>query len=172
MPPWACVMSSLLLALPLGCSKALPRAADTTGALGLTASPRALDEAPCEDGRAWQDALRALPPTAVRRVEATYLRDTCAGTALVSGTKLSIVPDAGQSSAWARLIECHAARVRFLGPEPSPPRSPTAWMPDGWVDIKVEGDTRNIVLTLHAESATKNIRLFRHTAAFADAREE
>jgi hypothetical protein len=146
-----------------------PASLATAGPTTAAAIPTV--HAPCEDGQAWQEALGTLPATAVQHVEPTYLRDTCAGTTLVSGTKLAVVPDAVQSAQWARLLECRTARVRFAKVPASVERASRPWTPEGWVDIAVEHDPKSLILTLHAESAAKNIQLF-HTTLASWARRE
>jgi hypothetical protein len=154
-----------LAMLLFSCSPTLPPASlATAGPTTAAAIPTV--HAPCEDGQAWQEALGTLPATAVQHVEPTYLRDTCAGTTLVSGTKLAVVPDAVQSAQWARLLECRTARVRFAKVPASVERASRPWTPEGWVDIAVEHDPKSLILTLHAESAAKNIQLFHTTLAF------
>jgi hypothetical protein len=174
MTPYARTSSALaLIALSLGCSETLSPAGATTTSPTAAAATAKLDAAPCEDGQAWQDALSALPAPAVQRVEPTYLRDTCAGSALVSGTRLGILPEAAASARWGRLLECPAAHVRFAGNPASIQTSlQKGWIPEGWVDIAVERGGKDLVLTLRAESAAKNIRLFQRASAFVSAARE
>lgn len=153
-----------LTALLCACSETLAPAGVTTAGSTGAATAR-VDASPCGDGRAWQEALGALQPAAVRHVEATYTRDTCSGTAQVSGTKLVLLPNAVESAQWAQLLECGAAHVRFMGTSASAETRSPAWTPEGRLDIAVEREGGNVVLTLSAESVPKNIRLFRSAAA-------
>lgn len=152
-----------LAVLLLGCSETRPPVG-----VPVDAPSGKVDPTPCQDGQAWQEALRALPAAAVAHIEPTYFRDTCAGTALVSGTKLSITTEAIQTAPWARLLECHTARVRFTTTSATAPEGSPGWTPVGWVDIAVEREPKDLTLTLRAESAAKNIRLFHSAIAFVD----
>jgi len=169
MTPYARVMSLFgPTAVLFSCSETLPPAGGTTWGPAPNSSTAMRDPPPCQDGSAWQAALGGLPATAVGRVEATYFRDTCAGTALVSGTKLYVLSGAVEAAPWGRLLECGTARVRFTATPSKAYAGSPAWTPDGWVDVKVEHEHKSIVLTLHAESAAKNIQLYHRATAFAD----
>jgi hypothetical protein len=157
----------------------------TTNAVGFTmflyacgASPRSpagtpgstvavatgAETAACNDGPAWQDALNALAREAVVHVEPTYMRDTCAGSAQVSGTKIAVASSAVQSAPWTRLLACRAARVRFSSFDRSTRGGSSEWAPDGWVEISVVREPKQVVLTLSAASVPENIRLLRRIA--------
>jgi hypothetical protein len=46
------------------------------------------------------------------------------------------------------------------------------WVPEGQVEIAIEHHPYDAVVTIHAESIAKNIRLFRHaTARFGSTRQ-
>jgi hypothetical protein len=159
--------AAALTAVLFSCSETLPPA--SAAIVDPAAASATVDAPPCGDGRAWQEALGALPASAVQHVQATYFRDTCAGTALVSGTRLAISPEAVASAQWARLLECPTAHVRFAASSGSRQSPALSWTPDGRVDIEVTRDGRNLALTIRAESAAKNSRLFQRTAAFVSA---
>jgi hypothetical protein len=151
------------------CSETLP------GPGAYTASPTAavpIQARVCEDGRAWQAALDALPAAALAQVEPTYVRDTCAGTGQVTGVTIALPRAAVESAPWGWLLGCAAVRVPFAeGDRPAQGASP-AWTPDGWVDIAVERERDAVLLRVSADSVPKNIRLFRSVIAFAHATRE
>jgi hypothetical protein len=156
-----------LTALVCACSETLPPTGATQADPAGASATSGVDALPCDDAQAWQEVLGALRPAAVQDVTPTYIRDTCAGSAQVSGTKLALSPDAVASPTWALLLACRNARVHLGEPQtPAQLRGSPRWTPDGWVGIAVERDGKKIVLTLHAESVSKNIRLFRSAAAF------
>jgi hypothetical protein len=149
-----------------GCSVAAPpqgaRSADTPGTSGPAPSL-------CEDGRAWQKALEGLPPAAVQRVQGTYTRNTCDGTAQVSGTDLALQPEVVESAEWVRLFECRTAHVHFTATDELARTGSPSWAPAGWIDITLERENKQLILRLSAESVAKNIRLYRHARALVGA---
>jgi hypothetical protein len=139
---------------------------------GHTAVVTRRNTSPCEDGLAWQGALEALPPSAVQHVEPTYITDTCSGTAQVSGTRLVLAPSLAWPAPWARLLACRTAHAYFAPTRASEPTSSPGWLPEGQVEIAVERDPYDAVVTIHAESVARNIRLLRAAAArFGSTRE-
>jgi len=161
-----------LIALSCACSETLsPPGAKTVDPAGARSATKA-DVSPCDDVQAWRDALGALPAAAVQHVEPTYMRDTCSGTAQVTGTTLALAPSAVGSEPWARLAECAGARVHFPEASASAQAPLGSLTPEGWLEITVEHEHQNVVLTLHADSIAKNVRLFRHAVAFARATRE
>jgi hypothetical protein len=167
-----CAMALGLATFSCACSDALPRASVGTGGRSSTHATAKVDAPACEDGRAWREALDALPAAAVTGVRPVYVRDTCAGSAQVTGVKLALLPGAVASPPWAGLLECRAARVAFAKAGASEPSTSPVWTPDGLVDIVVERDRKNVFLEVSAESVPENIRLFRRVAAFARAARE
>jgi hypothetical protein len=165
-----CVRSTIALgivAFLCACSATLPPPGADRGGLAAASATAKVGGPACADGRAWQEALDALPSAAVTGIEPMYVRDTCMGTVQVTGVKLALLPGAVESAPWAGLLECGMARVPFAKASPPGPSASPIWTPDGWVDIAVERDRRTVVLTVSAESVPKNIRLFRRVAAFA-----
>jgi hypothetical protein len=123
------------------------------------------DISPCEDGAAWQGALGELAPSAVQQVEPTYITDTCSGTVQVSGTRLVLRPSPALPAPWARLLACRTAHVYFAPTRASEQASSPGWVPEGQVEIAIEHDPYDEVVTIHAESIAKNIHFLRHAAA-------
>lgn len=119
----------------------------------------------CRDGLSWQQLLAAIPAGAIKRVEPMYMRDTCAGSAQVSGTRLVLLPKAFSSAQWGTLVTCRGSHVRLSDDEQGP-GAISAWIPEGWVDLTVERDHNGVTLALSAESVPKNILLLRRAKAF------
>ena len=168
MNPYVRITFAVGMSAPfLACSGTLPSAAASWGDPTAADATANRDAPVCEDGRTWQQALNALSPAALRHVDPTYVWDTCAGTAQVTGVKLALSPDAVESAPWGGLLSCPSARVLIANGHGSASGASPAWTPDGWVDLVVERDRETIVLTVRAESVPKNIRLFRRVATFA-----
>jgi hypothetical protein len=117
----------------------------------------------CKDPRAWQDDIGAIERGALASVEGQYIRNTCDGTAQVSGTQLHIRrPGPSQALDW--MFRCGASRV-VVGSEAPGTSATTVWLPDGLVDISVTARGPDVVVTLQGESVPKNIELLRRTIA-------
>src|ERR1700733_3490635 len=136
--PYARIALAAGMSAPLlACSETLPPAGANMGGQATPAATANVHAPVCEEGRAWQEALDALPAAALTQVEPTYVWDTCVGTAQVTGVKLALPADAVERAPWAGLLSCPAARVLFAEGNGSASRPSPAWTPDGWVDIVV-----------------------------------
>ncbi len=130
---------------------------------GCTDRPSAAPAAigPCADARAWQDELRSLPAGALLNVDASYIRDTCSGTAQVAATKLLLRgTGASYSARLNRLLECSSGYVVVTGPGDS-------FLPAGQVEFDVEPAADNFAVTIRADSVAKNILLLRRAKVLA-----
>jgi hypothetical protein len=121
-------------------------------------------ETPCTEARAWQEELRSLPADTLLGVEASYLRDTCSGTAQVAATSLVLRrPDGAFSARLVRLLQSRSARVVVRGDS-------GGLLPEGLVEADVKADAGNVDVTLRADSVAKNIGIFRTARALARSR--
>jgi hypothetical protein len=121
----------------------------------------------CAEVETWPDELRTLTSGAVREVERHYIVDTCSGTAQVSGIRLLVPrPQGATSERWNRWRRCPSQRVFVTDASPSDSARGHFWIPNGWLDIEVKPSGADLAITLSAESLSKNVQLFRRTAAF------
>ncbi len=119
---------------------------------------------PCAEAGAWQDELPSLPSGALLRVDATYIRDTCSGTAQVAATSVTLRgSEAVASERLRRLLECPQAEIVVRD-------APDSLLPAGRVEIEVTPDAGNFTVTLRADSVAKNVQLLRRVKALATPR--
>jgi hypothetical protein len=149
----------------MGFMKSFAVAAATISLCGCAVRPPSpattVGETPCTEARAWQEELRSLPANTLLGVDASYLRDTCSGTAQVAATSLILRrPDGASSARLVRLLQCRSAQIVV--------RDDTGGLlPDGLVDVDVKADAGNVDVTLRADSVAKNIGIFRRAKALA-----
>jgi hypothetical protein len=161
---WKAMVTGLLPALAAVASGCEPRA---TGRLRVAEGspeppPSAIRPPDCGDSSAWRQELLSLRPSAVAGIRSTHVVDTCSGTSQVSGTTLILRPESASGSSW-RMLQCSSAHVLFSHGEDS-------WIPSGWVDIEVRREAGASLLTIHAETVSKNIKLLHRASTFAEGR--
>src|SRR5580692_1464815 len=137
------------------------------GTAAPTATAAKVEQLECTSATLLPDDARLLRETRVLKVEPTYLHDTCAGTAEVTGAKLVVRPRSGVSAGQlARMLQCASARATLGRADPSRLPNDPYGFPGAWVDVDVTPDGDNFVVTLSANSVPNNIRLLRRATAF------
>ena len=141
----------------IGCSPGVPP----------TVRAASVERVLCSDVTSMDGDIAVVRDTTVLHVEPTYVVDTCWGTWQVSGARMLMSPPQGVSSEQlARVLQCHGARALLRRYDASMVDDPY-WSVDGWVDIDATPTAGRLVVTLHADTVPRNIRLLRRAIAFA-----
>jgi len=124
------------------------------------------------EGSQQQDDIRLLQATTVLGAEPLYshMHTNTNDEERVSGAKLIIRPPQGVSAdRLAALLQCHSARLLLGQVDRSQLPDDPYWLPQAWVDIDVTPQAGNFVVTLSADSVSKNLQVLQRATAFADA---